>query len=281
MPDVLYEKNLEEHYAVFTFNRPERLNALGGNLVKDLNDALMDFNNDVEMRVGIVTGSGRAFSAGADLKEMSDRNTVSSEIQAKFDSGAIDSQERTRQLTEAGILRAGGLRNTFPFSSSPKPMIAAVNGLAIGGGCEQAMDCDIRIASTEAFFGLFEVKRGILAGYGIHHAARVMPFGEAMYLLLTADRLSAEQAQKIGFVHEVVEPEALLPRAVEIAKMIAGNAPVAVQGTKAMTQFWRQFAMEESQRLGSWVSRAVQSSDDAKEGPRAFAEKREPNWKGR
>ena len=105
MPDVLYEKNLEEHYAVFTFNRPERLNALGGNLVKDLNDALMDFNNDVEMRVGIVTGSGRAFSAGADLKEMSDRNTVSSEIQAKFDSGAIDSQERTRQLDALFLFR--------------------------------------------------------------------------------------------------------------------------------------------------------------------------------
>jgi E-phenylitaconyl-CoA hydratase len=280
MPDVLYEKNLEEHYAIFTFNRPDRLNALGGNLVKDLNAALADFNNDVEMRVGIVTGSGRAFSAGADLKEMSERNSISAEIQAKFESGEIDSQERTRQQTEAGVLRTGGLRNTFPFSSSPKPIIAAVNGLAIGGGCEQAMDCDIRIASTEAFFGLYEVKRGILAGYGIHHAARVMPFGEAMYLLLTADRLSAEHAQKIGFVHEVVEPDVLIPRAIEIAKMIAENAPLAIQGTKAMAQFWRQFAMEESQRLGSWVSGAVLSSDDAKEGPRAFSEKRNPNWKG-
>ena len=146
---------------------------------------------------------------------------------------------------------------------------------------ERATDCDIRIASTQAYFGLFEVKRGIMAGYGIHHMARVMPFGEAVYLMLTGDTLPAEDAHRLGYIHEVVEPERLIPRAVEIAEIIAQNAPLAVQGTKAVTQFWRQFGLEESLRMGAWVSRYVTTSEDAKEGPQAFAEKRPPVWKGR
>ena len=165
------------------------------------------------------------------------------------------------------------------FSRNPKPFIAAINGLAVGGGCERALDCDIRIASTASFFALYEVKRGILAGYAIHNLARTIPFGEAMYLLLTADNLSPQEAQRIGLVHEVVEPDQLLPRAVAIAEMIASNAPLAVQGTKAVAQFWRQLGMDESHRLGAWVSRRVQDSEDAKEGPLAFAEKRTPVWK--
>lgn len=279
MPDLLYEKHPEGHYALFTMNRPDRLNALGGTSNRDLTEALLDFNNDVEMRVGIMTGQGRAFSAGADLKEMTDRNARTAEIEARFEAGVINAEERGRELT-AG-LAAGAQVLGGPLSGSPKPFIAAVNGLAIGGGCERAMDCDIRIMSTEAYFGLFEVKRGILAGYAIHHASRLMPFSEAMYLLLTADRMSPEQALRIGFVHEVVEPDRLIPRAIEIAAMVADNAPLAIQGTKAMTQLWRQFAMQESQRLSTWVSKAVLSSDDAKEGPRAFAEKRAPVWTGR
>jgi enoyl-CoA hydratase/carnithine racemase len=278
MPDLLYEKHPEGHYALFTMNRPDRLNALGGTSGRDLTEALLDFNNDVEMRVGIMTGEGRAFSAGADLKEMTDRNARTAEIEARFESGQINAEERGRELAAGG---GGAQVLGGPLSGSPKPVIAAVNGLAIGGGCERAMDCDIRIMSTEAYFGLFEVKRGILAGYAIHHASRLMPFSEAMYLLLTADRMSPEQALRIGFVHEVVEPDRLIPRAVEIAGMIAENAPLAIQGTKAMTQLWRQFAMQESQRLSTWVSKAVLSSDDAKEGPRAFAEKRAPAWTGR
>jgi len=278
MPDLLYEKHPEGHYALFTMNRPDRLNALGGTSNRDLTEALLDFNNDVEMRVGIMTGQGRAFSAGADLKEMTDRNARTAEIEARFAAGEINAEERGRELT-AG-LAGGGQVLGGPLSGSPKPFIAAVNGLAIGGGCERAMDCDIRIMSTEAYFGLFEVKRGILAGYAIHHASRLMPFSEAMYLLLTADRMTPEQALRIGFVHEVVEPDRLIARAVEIAAMIAENAPLAIQGTKAMTQLWRQFAMQESQRLSTWVSKSVLSSDDAKEGPRAFAEKRAPAWTG-
>ena len=266
MPDMIYEKHPAGHYAIFKMNRPDRLNALGGAMRDDLAAALEDFTPDPEMRVGIVTGEGRAFSAGADLKEMAERNAAS---------GQREQQERSQVApTDSG-------RPGPSFSRNPKPFIAAVNGLAIGGGLERAADCDIRIASTEAYFALFEVKRGIMAGYAIHNLARIMPFGEAMYLLLTGDTISVDEAHRVGLVHEVLEPQQLMVRAVEIAEMIATNAPLAIQGTKAVAQYWRQMGMEDSRRLGAWVSQFARDTEDGREGPRAFAEKRPAVWKGR
>ena len=258
MADLLYEKH--EHYAVFTMNRPERLNALGGSMGAELAEALDDFTADREMRVGIVTGAGRAFSAGMDLKQRA-------ESDARGDRPA-------QRIAGPG---AGAMQ----LSRNPKPFIAAINGLCIAGGLERALDCDIRICSTEAYFGLFEVKRGIMAGYAIHHLARMVPFGEAMYILLTGDRIQPEDAHRYGLVHEVLEPAQLMPRAVEIAGMIAANAPLSIEGTKAVAQQWRQLQVDESYRFGQWVGRTVLDSEDAKEGPRAFAEKREPVWRGR
>ncbi len=229
MSDLVYEKR--ERYAVFRMNRPERLNALGGTMQQELTAALADFTADPAMRAGIVTGEGRAFSAGADLKEMAARN-------------ARGSQRTTRTI--------GG--TTLQFSRNPKPFIAAINGLCLAGGLERALDCDIRICSSEAYFGLFEVKRGILAGYAVHHLARVIPFGEAMYILLTGDRVSPEQALRCGLVHEVLEPKQLMPRAVEIAEMIADNAPLSVEGTKAVTHQWRHLQIDESYRYAERVS---------------------------
>lgn len=274
MPEMLYEKH--GNYAIFTMNRPDRLNALGGQMNEDLGEALADFTNDPAMRVGIVTGSGRAFSAGADLKEMSERNARMAQIEADYAAGKITLEQR-RDLLRRGQGGAGA----FPFSRNPKPFIAAVNGLAIGGGMERAMDCDIRICSTDAYFGLFEVKRGIMAGYGIYNLARVINFGEAMYILMTADRIEPEEAKRIHYVHEVTAPDQLMPRAVEIAEMIASNAPIAVAGSKAVAQFWRQLNMDEHNRYGAWVSRWVSASEDSKEGPKAFAEKRAPVWQNR
>lgn len=259
MPDLLYDKF--ERYAIFTMNRPERLNALGGTLMADLTEALADFNADPEMRAGILTGTGRAFSAGADLKEMN---------QGNVDRGAAPPPTRT--FDPAALL---------PFSRSKKPFIAAINGLCLAGGLERALDCDIRICSSEAYFGLFEVKRGILPGYAIHHLARLVPFNDAMYLMLTGDRIEPEDALRMGLVREVLPPEELMPRAVAIAEMIGANAPLSVEGSKFMGQQWRQLQIDESYRVGEWVSRVVLDSEDAKEGPRAFAEKREPRWQGR
>ncbi|MDA0366461.1 MAG: enoyl-CoA hydratase-related protein, partial [Chloroflexi bacterium] len=202
-----------------------------------------------------------AFSAGADLKEMNERN-----------------QARAGAPIERPVFNPAA---TLRISRNPKPFVAAINGLCLAGGLERALECDIRIASSEAFFGLFEVKRGIMAGYAIHHLARMIPFGEAMYILLTADRIPADRALRSGLIQEVVEPDQVMPRAIEIAEMIAANAPMAVEGTKSIAHQWRQLQIDESYRFGSWVGRVVLNSDDAKEGPRAFAEKRAPNWQNR
>lgn len=258
MPDLTYEKH--ERYALFTLNRPEQLNALGGSLFQELDAALADFAADPALRVGILTGAGRAFSAGADLKEMHAQNEARDDAPARVE---YDLNAARR------------------FSRQAKPFIAAINGLCIGGGLERALDCDIRICSRAASFGLFEVKQGLLASYAIHHLVRVVPFGEAMYLLLTGDQISAEQALRCGLVHEVLEPEAVLPRAVAIAELIAANPPLAVEGTKVVAQHWRQLAIDESYRLHQWVARTVLNSEDAREGPRAFVEKRAPRWQGR
>ena len=249
MPDLLYEKH--DFHAVFTYNRPERLNALGGQLINQLTEAIADFSSDPKMRVGIVTGAGRAFSAGGDLKEMAD--------------GSFERQ----------------FGATYQYSRNSKPFIAAINGLAVGGGLETALDCDIRICSSEAYFGLFEPKRGIMAGYATKHLARVIGLSAANYILLTADRIEPDQALKWGIVTEVLEPEQLLPRAEEIASLIAENAPLSVEGTKAQIQEWRLSKVDESQRLGDWVGRVIHASEDSTEGPKAFAEKRDPVWQGR
>jgi len=282
MPELLYEKNDAEHYATFTMNRPDRLNAMGGSMNEELQIALHDFNNDRNMWVGIVTGNGRAFSAGADLREMSDRNTRTAEVNEAFDKGEIDAAERARRLFQiSGGGGAGPTGSLFQFARSPKPFIAAINGLAVGGGTERAIDCDIRLISTEAYMGLFEVKRGIMPGSGMHLMPRLVPVGEAMYIGLTADRISPEECLRIGLVHEVLEPDQLLPRAVEIAKMISENAPIAVQGVKAVAQFWRNLFIDEHYQFSGWVNRIVGGSEDSKEGPLAFAEKRAPNWQNR
>ena len=262
MTDLRYERFSDGHYAVFTMDRPDRLNAQGAQMREELRQALTEFSHDAKMRVGIVTGAGRAFSAGADLREMAEG------------SGTVRASQTEEERIEA-------YRGNQPFGRNPKPFIAAVNGLAIGAGMERAADCDIRIASTEAYFGLFEAKRGILANYAINHLARLMPYGEATYLMLTGDTMSAEEAHRLGFVHEVLEPDALMPRAVEIAEMVGANAPLAVQGTKAVAQFWRRYGLEESYRLNAAVGHRVLNSEDAREGPRAFVEKRPPEWQGR
>jgi enoyl-CoA hydratase/carnithine racemase len=254
MSDLEYEK--KDSYAVFTLNRPERLNALSMNLWNEIAEALADFNEDPAMRAGIVTGTGRAFCAGQDLKETAERN-------------AKGQPRRFRKLDGLG------------YSDSPKPFIAAVNGLAIGGGCETALDCDIRICSTLASFALFEPRRGLMAGYAIHHLPRAIGMAAANYLLLTTDQIGPEKAREFGLVSEVVEPERLMPRAEEIALMIAANAPLSIAGTKSIIQAWRKQGMDDSLRIAEWMNRVVFESEDSKEGPQAFVEKRPPVWKGR
>lgn len=252
---VTFER--EGRVAIITLNRPERLNAIGLQTRAELSAALAALAEDKELRAGILTGTGRAFSAGADLKEMAETNASTGE---RWDSPTLE--------------------QAVQFSRHPKPIIAAVNGLCLAGGLERALECDIRICVPEATFALPEVTRGIIAGYAVHHLTKLVPFGEAMYLLLTGATISSERALRIGLVQEIVPPESLLARALEIAEVIARNAPLAVEGTKAIGQWARQSGLDESYRMGDWVSRVVLESNDAKEGPRAFAEKRPARWTG-
>ena len=275
MADLEYQPHPDGGYAIFTANRPQRLNAIGGNLMSEFLAALESFTQDPAMRVGIVTGAGRAFSAGADMREGAERDAAAADLRARRDLGEISSADYDAQSRQTGP----GVRFDL-FSGNPKPFIAAINGLAIGGGMHWAMDCDIRIASEEAYLGLYEPKRGIAAGYGSQYLGRMVPFGEAMYILLTSDRVEAAEAHRIGLVHEVLPPDQLLPRAVEIAGKIVEGAPMAVETTKALAHFWRRNEAEALAAYSSPLTSRVQSSEDVVEGRRAFVEKREPNWTG-
>ncbi|MBF8267329.1 MAG: 3-hydroxybutyryl-CoA dehydratase [Dehalococcoidia bacterium] len=280
-PDVIYEKFPEKHYAIITMNRPERLNASGGDLPRLLDEAFGDFSADSSMFVGILTGVGRAFSAGMDLRDRADRDAAIAEAKAKHQRGEITQAELDKEVAAVNSRTNYIRRHPGTLSDNPKPFIAAVNGLAMGGGTERACDCDIRIASKNAYFALSEVRRGIMPGSGIHWAPRLMPIGHAALMLYAGQNMTAEEACRIGFVQEVVEPDRLMPRAIEIAEQIGANAPLAVQGTKRMLQYWRQMGITGSLQLQAGINLHLNTTEDSKEGPRAFAEKRAPVWKGR
>jgi enoyl-CoA hydratase/carnithine racemase len=219
---------------------------------------------DDGIRAIVITGAGRAFSAGRDLRETAEREAA----------GLPRDPDPAESDYDVFALRRA-------LSRSPKPWVAAVNGPAMGGGIERALDADIRIASTAARFATPEVSRGIVASYAVNHLATMLPLGEALHMLLTGAVIDAHEAHRIGLVHEVVEPEALLPRAIEIAETIASHAPLAVQATKRIAMHARLKAIDEQSDFSVNLMRQVTDSEDAREGASAFAEKRLPNWLGR
>ncbi len=277
MSDVVYEKNAREHYAVFTLNRPDRLNAIGGRLMVELLESLEDFRNDPAMRVGILTGAGRAFCAGADMREGADRDAATKALASRRDAGEITPEQFTAE--SAALAPSAPVRFDL-FSTNPKPFVAAINGLAMGGGMHFVMDCDIRIASSESYLGLPEPKRGIAASYGSQYLGRMIAPGEAMFYLLTAENIPIDEAHRIGLVHEVVEPNTLMDRAMEIARLIAQNAPLAVRASKSMALVQRRHDEQDVKAYSEPITAEVMSSDDVIEGRRAFVEKRPPRWSG-
>jgi crotonobetainyl-CoA hydratase len=244
--------------AIFTLNRPEKLNALSPSLMEAIETEVAAFDRDPALRVGIVTGAGRAFCAGADL-----------------------GSSLVRREAGGKVRPLGGLLSAMSFSASSKPFIAAINGLAVGGGFEIAIDCDIRICSRDAYFGLYEPKRGLLAAYAVYHLPRIVGSAAANQLLLCAERAESAQALQWGVVSEVLEPQRLMPRALELAQSIAGNAPLSVHASKAIVKAWRKALVDDAVRDNAALVDSVLSSDDAKEGSRAFLEKRKPAWRGR
>lgn len=264
---LLYEK--AGAVATFTLNRPAARNALTPELVCRLADALRDFLADPMLRVGILTGAGdKAFCAGGDLGTMLPL--------LSGDRAPADDWDR-RVVDEPFVMAASGLRD-FPVD---KPLIAALNGACLAGGMEMVLGTDIRIAADHAVFGLPEVRRGVIPFAGsMARLPRQIPHALAMELLLTGEPVTAEQAMRIGLVNHVVPAAQVLPRAHALADKIAANGPLAVQAVKRTVQGSSGLPLAQAYALEDEARRAVMASQDAREGPRAFMEKRAPRFVG-
>lgn len=259
-PAVLYEPR--GRVALITINRPEAMNAINMDVGTGLSEALARFSADSELWVAVVTGAGdKAFSAGADLK-------------------AVAAGGMTR-ISEAGKPGIADLLRRY----IDKPVVAAVNGYALGGGMEIALACDLIVASEKASFGLPEVSRGLVAaGGGMLRLPRQMPLKTAMYHVLTGEVMSAAEALHWGLVNLVVPHEEVLQKAMALAERICVNAPVAVRESKGVV--YRSldaslYVSEDAWAISDAAAARNRSSEDAAEGPRAFSEKRPPAWKGR
>ncbi|MBI2913286.1 MAG: enoyl-CoA hydratase/isomerase family protein [Chloroflexi bacterium] len=268
MPALLYEKKGEIAY--ITLNRPEVHNALDAEVVVRLAEAWQDFADDDALRVAIITGAGdRAFSSGADLRKLIPLMSGARQPEDEWDQKLVADW----RLTNIALLRGFDLY---------KPVIAAVNGFCLAGGTELIQATDIRIAAEHATFGLTEVTRAIIpAGGSMVRLPRQVPFCKAMEILLVGDHMTAEEAYRIGLVNRVVPAEKLMETAAEFAGKIAANGPLAVCKVKETVLKALGRPVEEGYALEDEAARVVMRSEDAREGPRAFAEKRPPRYVGR
>jgi len=256
--NILYQK--KDGIAYITFNRPKVLNALNNKTIDELRQALVDARDDSSVRVLILTGAGeKAFVAGADISELAQRTPVDGKEFSVSGQGV------------AHLLETMG-----------KPSICAINGFALGGGCELALCCSIRIASRNARLGQPEVKLGIIPGFGgSQRLARLCGKGVAHELCLTGEMISAEEAQRIGLVNHVYEPAELLPAAEAMAKKIIANAPLAVKYTMEAIERGIEMPQEEGLFLEATLFGLVCATEDKREGTTAFLEKRPPQFRGK
>lgn len=254
---------------LITMNRPESLNALDSDHLEALRESLCEFRDDGRLRVAVLTGTGRAFSVGGDLKNVPPPKT-------SFAAGYFASREES---VEAGVyirsLRIGELGLT-------KPLVAAVNGFALGGGCEIALASHLRVASSEASFGLPEARRASFPGLGGSSLLlRAIPRAVAMKMILTGDRIDADQALRYGLVSDVYEPGSLVEEALRLAHRVASNGPLSVQALTILSGRTQELPLSQSIELEDLLWGLLRDTDDRKEGRAAFAERREPNYEGR
>ena len=250
----------DEGIALITINRPERLNAMDADHYQALTKAWQTVRDDQEIRVAIVTGAGaRSFTTGADIKSFL---TAPSDLSEMW-------------LTQRDQLLNRGLEVW-------KPVVAAVNGYCLGGGMTLLMATDIRVAADHATFSLAEVKRGVIAGNGgTQRVLDQLPYAVAMEMLLTGEGIDATAAERWGLVNKVVPMADLLETAYSYARRIAANAPLAVQAAKELAVRSRDMDLTTGLRLEAVINRMLLQTDDAKEGPAAFSDKRTPAFKGR
>jgi len=268
MPDLLYEKR--DGVAILTLNRPDHRNAFSPEMMVLLAEAWVDFRDDDDLRVAVLTGAGdQAFCAGGDLGRLMPLFTGAREPEDDWD---------RRLMSDAGQVMSIALLRPFELY---KPIISAINGYAVAGGTEILQSTEIRIASTNSSFGLSEAQRGLVpAGGSMVRLPRQIPYCKAMEILLTGDRISAEEALRIGFVNEVVAPDELLPRAFQFADRLARNAPLALRAIKEAVLRTSGLPLEEAYGIEFELAASVMSSRDAREGPKAFMEKRDPVFTG-
>ena len=258
---ILYEK--DGRIALITINRPDRLNAIDAQTSHELNTAFTNFRDDPDLWVAILTGAGdRAFSTGNDLVAMA--------------------EQMAGKGGDLSIFRGapfGGITRDFECW---KPIIAAINGYCLAGGLEIALCCDIRVAAEHAQFGVPEVTRAIIpAAGGTQRLPRMLPRGIALELLLTGARFDAQWALRHGLVNYVAPADQVLPKARELAEKICENGPLAVRAAKESALRGVELPLEEGLKQEVEFARRVLSSEDAREGPLAFAQKRKPEYKGR
>ena len=262
---------IEEHIVQITIDRPEARNALDLYHFRDLAGAWRAFKEDEDAWVAIVTGVDRNFMVGADLKTYIPQIT---DLQQKITEGEVTEID--------GCRLSDGTRAVLRNVKLYKPIIAAINGPCVAGGMEMLGGVDIRIATEHARFGVMEPKRGLFAGGGTTaRLPRQLNFPAAMEFLLTAEHFPAERALELGLINEIVEEDELQERALDWARRINANAPMAVQATKESVMRGLGGSLDEAYEVEAELSRRVFKSEDAKEGPLAFAEKRPPRWSGR
>jgi enoyl-CoA hydratase len=256
--NLLYEK--KDGIGHITFNRPKVLNALNRKTIEELRQVLLDAREDEAVRVLILTGSGeKAFVAGADINELAQQTPVNGKEFSIFGQGALH------------LLETLG-----------KPSICAINGFALGGGCELALACSIRLASKTAKLGQPEVKLGIIPGYGgSQRLARLCGKGVALEICLTGEMITAEEAQRIGLVNHVYEPADLLPAAEAMAKKIIERAPLAVKYCIEAIERGVEMPQEEGLFLEATLFGLCCSTEDMREGTKAFLDKRAAAFRGK
>jgi enoyl-CoA hydratase len=256
--------DVRKQIAFVTFNRPEAMNAMNRQMTQDLVEVCRQIEEDGDIRIAIFTGAGeKAFSAGMDLKERAE--TAFSPI-----------ERRQQKLTNKIYTQSRAV------AAITKPTIAAIRGYCVGGGLEFALACDLRVAAEDAKLGLTEVRRGIIPGAGgTQRLTRAVGVTKAMEMCLTGDTVSGVEAKSLGLVNNAVPSADVLKTAEDLAGRILKGAPTSVMFIKEAIKKGVELPLEEGLRLEADLSSLIGSTEDAKEGPRAFAEKRAPVWKGK
>jgi enoyl-CoA hydratase len=267
---IHYEKR-DDHIVVVTIDRPKTKNALDMYHFRDLAAAWREFRFDDDAWVAIITGVERNFMSGADLKTFIPQVT---KLQKAIAAGEVAELDGCKLSDSTYAV----LRNMKLY----KPIVAAVNGPCVAGGMEMLGGVDIRVATPNASFGVMEPKRGLFAGGGTTvRLPRQLTFPAAMEFLLTAERFSAARALELGLLNEIVPEDQLMDKALNWAHRITANAPLAVQATKESVMRGLALDMEEAYKVESKIASLVFQTEDAIEGPKAFAEKRDPKWQAR